>query len=175
MLEPGFRFEDIYIVVLICVRKIVGILMMRSRRFRLLRGTGSRQRCELYLFGETCRVLLEHMYLRLYSQIDLVERITSKVHNNNESSTSHCRLCHACRPGFWKGSIGKCIECPPEWLDPILVGLAIAFVALLVYSFFQTAVEQFQEDDIHSHHHYGQTLKKIVINHFVLVHPIALE
>ena len=92
-----------------------------------------------------------------------------KMHDNNESSTSHCRLCHACRPGYMKGGIGECIQCPPEWADPILVGLAIVFVILIVYSFFQTALEQFQEDDIHSHHHYGQTLKKIVINHLQLL------
>ena len=43
----------------------------------------------------------------------------------------------------------------------------ICYIACLL--FFQTAIEQFQEDNIHSHHHYGQTLKKIVINHFQLL------
>ena len=45
----------------------------------------------------------------------------------------------------------------------------LSYLIFLVYSFYRTATQQYEEDIVHSHHHYAQTLKKIVLSHLQLL------
>ena len=47
--------------------------------------------------------------------------------------------------------------------------LAFLFIVFIVAGFLRTALKQNEEDLNHSHHHYAQSLKKIVINHLQLI------
>ena len=89
--------------------------------------------------------------------------------SNDTSLHKTCRLCRACRPGYWEAGVGECVACPPEWLNTIVVGFAFLFIVFIVAGFLRTALKQNEEDLNHSHHHYAQSLKKIVINHLQLI------
>merc|ERR1711988_1269867 len=85
-------------------------------------------------------------------------------YSNDTTLHKTCRLCRAFKPGYWEAGVGECIACPSEWLNTVVVLFALLFIVLIVSTFLRTALKQNREDLNHSHHHYGQSLKKIVIN-----------
>jgi hypothetical protein len=93
---------------------------------------------------------------------------------NKTAPPRGCRLCRACREGFWPQGVADCTPCPATPGVNIFASMIAAmYVMLLVYSFYRTAKLQYAEDIVHSHHHYAQTLKKIVLNHLQLLGMVA--
>ena len=88
---------------------------------------------------------------------------------NSSSAPRGCRLCRACRRGYWEQGVADCSPCPPKGLDIIASIVATGVLAAFVYSFYKTSFEEYREDLVVSRLHFAQTLKKIVLNHLQLV------
>jgi hypothetical protein len=76
-----------------------------------------------------------------------------------------CRLCRACRFGYYPEGVGFCYACPAPVVRMIIVIVAIIGLCLMLYAFLKAALD---EDDS-PHSHLAQPLQKIALNHMQLI------
>merc|ERR1711871_413247 len=93
-------------------------------------------------------------------------------HSNNcsKSRTGRCRLCRACKKGYFPKGLAKCIRCPPLWLNIVMVIIAMGALGTMLVVFLKTALESItKEASRHAHVHLAQPIQKIMLNHMQLV------
>ena len=87
----------------------------------------------------------------------------------NRSQSGRCRLCRACKKGYWPQGVSKCLICPSPLVNAILVGLALVCTILMIMAFLSAALEDTGAEAQSTVTHFSQAQQKIMLNHVQLI------
>ena len=87
----------------------------------------------------------------------------------NYTKSGKCRLCRACKKGYWAQGVSNCRSCPHWLLNIILIVLAVSFVLSMLMMFLKTALEDTGAEAESTVIHFAQAQQKILLNHVQLI------
>ena len=91
-----------------------------------------------------------------------------RLHCNNTIS-GKCRLCRACKLGYWAQGVSNCKACPHWLLNIVLVVMAIGFVLMMLMMFLSAALQDTGAASESTVIHFAQAQQKILLNHVQLI------
>ena len=87
----------------------------------------------------------------------------------NYTMSGKCRLCRACKKGYWAQGVSNCRLCPHWLVNIVLVVLAVSFVLSMLYMFLKTALQDTGAEAESTVIHFAQAQQKILLNHVQLI------